>query len=200
MTNSSDPAVEAIAEDLAEKNPEMEEKLMDGPAEELGGDLSACITAAKAFYTEEGLTETEPGDFSQTGKKITCPEKCPEKAGKLLVVFGPEKSDVPTSKMVFGLDSAICGAAIYAGVFDGEEGGSVLIHLVKSKGPLVKGEESFGIRPKSADAASTGVFYMSPSPPPIKLECLDLASDTKIEKTDGKKAQVVCPKKCYDKY
>lgn len=49
LTNSSDPSVEAIAEELAESNPEMEEKLMDGPAEEMGGDLSACITAAKAF-------------------------------------------------------------------------------------------------------------------------------------------------------
>jgi len=68
--------------------------------------------AAKTFYTEAGLTETEPGDFTQTGKKISCPEKCPEKAGMQMNVFGPEQGGDPRSKMVFGLDSSICGAAI----------------------------------------------------------------------------------------
>lgn len=38
LTNSSDASIEAIAEDLAEKNPEMEEKLMDDPAEDAGSD------------------------------------------------------------------------------------------------------------------------------------------------------------------
>lgn len=38
LTNSSDSGIEAIAEDLAEKNPEMEEKLMDDPAEDVGSD------------------------------------------------------------------------------------------------------------------------------------------------------------------
>jgi len=49
LTNSSDPNIEAIAEDLAESNPEMEEKLMDGPAEESGGLVGACIVTAKTF-------------------------------------------------------------------------------------------------------------------------------------------------------
>lgn len=158
LTNSSDAAIEGIAEDLAEKNPEMEEKLMDDPAEDVGSEYSACIVPAKSFYTEAGLTETEPGDFTQTGKKITCPEKCPDKAGLNLIVFGPEQGGDPKSRSVFGLESTICGAAIYAGVFEGATGGSVLIHLAKSRGPLLAGEESNGIKPKSGDAAATGVF------------------------------------------
>ena len=59
---------------------------------------------------------------------------------------------------MFGLDSAICGAAIFAGVVEGESGGSILIHLAKSRGPLVAGEESNGIKAKSGDATVTGVF------------------------------------------
>jgi len=49
LTNSSDPDIEAIAEDLAETNPEKEEELMDGPAEDVGSDYAACISPAKHF-------------------------------------------------------------------------------------------------------------------------------------------------------
>jgi len=73
-------------------------------------------------------------------------------------VYGPEEGSDKKSKFVFGLESSICGAAIYAGAIEAELGGSVLIHLAKSRGPLKKGEESNGIKPKSADAAESGVF------------------------------------------
>lgn len=114
VSGSSDEKVEGIAEDLASKNPALEQALMKGGCKhELPTDESACKAKGTDFFNSaEGLTETAAGDFSLTGTKVCCPANCIEITESKMTVFGPETGSSEKSKYKFGIESSICGAAI----------------------------------------------------------------------------------------
>jgi hypothetical protein len=90
---------------------------------------------ASKFYPNngEGLVLTEPGDFSQSAFKVSCPANCAQKSDNKMSVMGPAAKTDSKSNRIYVLDSSICGSAIHAGVISDAEGGDILIHLCKGR-------------------------------------------------------------------
>lgn len=69
----------------------MANKLENGKGEDAGSDKATCMMLGSQKYPNngEGKVITEPGDFSKTGVKISCPINCIEKTDNKMNVFGP---------------------------------------------------------------------------------------------------------------
>jgi len=137
---------------------------------------------------------TEPGDFSITAKKVTCPAKCLGLSDNKLLVFGAAENKDEKSARIYTLNSSICGAAIHSGIITETEGGDVLVHLCKGRDAYISSDQN-NIK-SLAMGGSEAAFYMNNTPLPIVYTCEQLASD-KLKPEAGNKYNVACPAQCY---
>jgi len=136
--NTSEPSVISSASASAEIDKLKNSKnavVLETKGEDAGSDKSTCLMLASKDYGEkgEGKIMTEPGDFTVTGYKVSCPKKCIELSNNGMTVFGPAEMIDEASARIYTLGSSICGAAIHAGIITNDEGGDVLIHLSKGR-------------------------------------------------------------------
>jgi len=156
--NTNNAQAEKELDNLAKENPKLSDKVLNETGEDGGSDKATCMMLASKFYGEkgEGLILTEPGDFSITAKKVTCPAKCLELSDSKIVVFGSAENKDEKSARIYTLNSSICGAAIHSGIISNAEGGDVLIHLCKGRDTFVAADQN-GIK-SLAMGAQEGAF------------------------------------------
>lgn len=138
---------------------------------------------------------TAPGDFTMSGKRLICPPGCLEKVDYKVLVIGPEQAKDEKSKKIYSLESSICGAAIHSGMMNDAEGGSVLIHLTKPRGPFItlnqnKIESKEGIQTEIA-------LYLHVAPLPLELKCNQSLLDSDIKLESGKSYFIQCKEGCF---
>jgi len=184
--------------DSINSNKKVAEKIMDDKGQSAGSDKATCLMLAQDLYQNKGTGEviTDAGDFSKTGKKVTCPAFCFNLTDGKMQIFGPSKDiNNKKSSRIYTLDTSICGAAIHSGVIDNLIGGDVILHLTKDSGEGFMGKYEYNLI--SNESNGTGIaFYMDYAPKPVILQCQDTA-EFKLKKTPGKKQNFKCLKGCY---
>lgn len=137
---------------------------------------------------------TAPGDFTMSGKRITCPAGCLEKTDYKVLVIGPETAIDEKSKKIYSLESSICGAAIHSGMMNDSEGGSVMLHLTKPRGAFTTLSQN---KIESKEGVQTEIaVFLHVAPLPVELKCNQslLESDIKLE--SGKSYFIKCKEGC----
>lgn len=169
--------------DWADKDKEGFDDANKNPAS-LGADFLDCKASANEIYPDLSMPITAPGDFTMSGKRINCPAGCLEKTDNKILVIGPELAKDEKSKKIYSLESSICGAAIHSGMMNEAEGGSVVMHLTKPRGPFItlnqnKIESKEGIQTEIA-------LYLHVAPNPVLLKCNQSLLDSDIKLESGK--------------
>uniref|UniRef100_A0A0G4HYR7 LCCL domain-containing protein n=1 Tax=Chromera velia CCMP2878 TaxID=1169474 RepID=A0A0G4HYR7_9ALVE len=88
---------------------------------------------------------------------VTCPKDCAS-AGSNVPFFGSAKV---YGTGTYNPESAVCRAAIHAGVLDSERGGETSIAIVEQPDDLPKGSTAHGVSSSDASSARTSLKYIT---------------------------------------
>jgi len=138
---------------------------------------------------------TTPGDFSMSGLRLECPGDCLEIVQNKFLVIGPETQIDDHSNRIYSLESSICGAAIHSGLMNDIEGGSIIMHLTKPRGPFITSNQN-KIESKQGIQTEIAAYFLI-LPPVYDLKCSETLLEADIKLESGKSYYIRCLKGCF---